>query len=106
VIDTCAVWYDRVSLFNDTPAREGPAVLLAFYPHFAVSTCAAAACAQETPYAERPDTPPLIQASERLMAMAVALLELSRALVACGKAHAVARTRASVTDAAPLTLAT
>ena len=42
--------------------------------------------------------------SDRFMDEAAALLKQSRAFVACEKARAVARTRASVTDEEPLKL--
>jgi hypothetical protein len=53
-----AICYDRVSLSDDTRAREGFVVLSFLLPHFAVSMCAAAACTQETPDAERTTPPP------------------------------------------------
>lgn len=47
---------------------------------------------------------PWIPDSDRFMNEAAALLKQSRAFVACEKARAVARTRASVTDEEPLKL--
>jgi hypothetical protein len=52
------VMWDYGFIANDRAARDGLAVLALFIPHFAVSMCVAAACSQETPYAERTDRPP------------------------------------------------